>query len=42
MRIASPDRLVLNEVVFDALDLTEEERLQAYRAMAQLVKARSV
>lgn len=41
------DRKVLDDVVFDALGLTEEERKDVYRAVCQLVwerirKARSV
>jgi hypothetical protein len=42
-----PDRKALDDIVFDALGLTEEERKEAYRAVCQLVwdrisKARSV
>ncbi len=42
-----PDRKALDDVVFDALGLTEEERKEVYRAVCQLVwerisKARSV
>ncbi|MCF8298569.1 MAG: Eco57I restriction-modification methylase domain-containing protein [Saprospiraceae bacterium] len=42
-----PDRKVLDDIVFDALGLTEEERKDVYRAVCQLVwdrlsKARSV
>lgn len=42
-----PDRKELDDVVFDALDLTEEERKEVYRAVCQLVwnrinKAKSV
>jgi hypothetical protein len=42
-----PDRKALDDLVFDALDLTEEERKEVYRAVCQLVwerisKARSV
>ena len=42
-----PDRAALDKVVFDALDLTEEERKEVYRAVCQLVwnrisKAKSV
>jgi len=42
-----PDRKALDNIVFDALDLTEEERKEVYRAVAQLVwertcKAKSV
>jgi len=41
-----PDRKALDDVVFDALELTEEERKEVYRAVCQLVwerisKARS-
>ena len=39
---ASPDRFELNRVVFDALELTDEERLWVYQAVAQLVKERLV
>ncbi|MCS7265779.1 MAG: BREX-1 system adenine-specific DNA-methyltransferase PglX, partial [Armatimonadetes bacterium] len=39
---ASPDRFELDSVVFDVLGLTEEERLQVYRAVAELVKMRLV
>lgn len=42
VRMASPDRFALDEVVFDALGLTQEERLQVYQAVAQLVKDRLV
>jgi hypothetical protein len=42
VRTASPDRFALDEVVFDALGLTQEERLQVYQAVAQLVKERLV
>lgn len=42
-----PDRKALDDIVFDALELTEEERREVYRAVCQLVwerisKARSV
>ena len=42
-----PDRKALDDIVFDALELTEEERKEVYRAVCQLVwerisKARSV
>lgn len=42
-----PDRAGLDKVIFDALDLTEEERKEVYRAVCQLVwnrlsKAKSV
>lgn len=42
-----PDRKALDDIVFDALDLTEEERKEVYRAVCRLVwerisKARSV
>ncbi len=39
---ASPDRFELDSVVFDVLGLTEEERLQVYQAVAELVKMRLV
>jgi len=39
---ASPDRFELDRVVFDVLGLTDEERLEVYRAVAQLVKDRLV
>lgn len=42
VRHASPDRFELDSVVFDVLGLTEEERLEVYRAVAQLVKDRLV
>jgi len=38
---ASLDRFELDRVVFDALGLTDEERLEVYRAVVQLVKDRS-
>jgi len=37
---ASPDRFELDSVVFDVLGLTDDERLEVYRAVAQLVKDR--
>lgn len=42
-----PDRAALDKVVFDALELTEEERKDVYRAVCRLVwnrisRARSV
>lgn len=42
-----PDRIALDDIVFDALNLTSEERKEVYRAVCQLVwerisKARSV
>jgi hypothetical protein len=37
---ASPDRFELDTVIFDVLGLTDEERLEVYRAVAQLVKDR--
>lgn len=39
---ASPDRYELDRVVFDALGLTDEERLEVYQAIAALVKERLV
>jgi len=42
VRQASPDRFELDRVVFDVLGLTDEERLEVYRAVAQLVKERLV
>lgn len=39
---ASPDRFELDSVVFDVLGLTDEERLQVYQAVAELVKMRLV
>ena len=42
VRAASPDRFELDRVVFDVLGLTDEERLQVYQAVAQLVKDRLV
>ncbi len=35
-----PDRKVLDDIVFDALGLTEEERKEVYWAVAELVKNR--
>ncbi len=35
-----PDRKALDDIVFDALGLTEEERKEVYWALAELVKAR--
>ena len=35
-----PDRKVLDDIVFDALSLTEEERKEVYWAVAELVKNR--
>ena len=35
-----PDRKALDDVVFDALGLTEEERKEVYWATAELVKNR--
>ncbi len=42
VRQASPDRFELDSVIFDILGLTKEERLEVYRAVAQLVKERLV
>jgi len=42
VQAASPDRFELDRVVFDVLGLTDEERLEVYRAVAQLVKERLV
>jgi hypothetical protein len=42
VRRASPDRFELDAVVFDVLGLTDEERLEVYRAVARLVKGRVV
>ena len=39
---ASPDRFELDRVVFDVLGLTDEERLEVYRAVAHLVRDRLV
>jgi len=39
---ASPDRFELDRVVFDVLGLTDEERLEVYRAVVGLVKDRLV
>jgi len=35
-----PDRRELDKIVFEALDLTEEEQLEVYRAVLELVKNR--
>jgi len=35
-----PDRKALDDIVFDALGLTEEERKEVYWAVAELVKQR--
>lgn len=35
-----PDRKELDDIVFDALGLSEEERKEVYWAIAELVKAR--
>ena len=35
-----PDRKALDDIVFDALGLTEEERKEVYYAVAELVKNR--
>jgi hypothetical protein len=40
VRKASPDRFELDSVVFDILGLTDEERLEVYQAVADLVKSR--
>ena len=37
-----PDRRALDEVIFEALGLTEEEQLEVYRAVVELVQARLV
>jgi hypothetical protein len=42
VRRASPDRYELDRVIFDVLGLTDEERREVYRAVAQLVKDRLV
>jgi len=42
VQAASPDRFELDRVVFDVLGLTDEERREVYRAVAQLVKDRLV
>ena len=39
---ASPDRFELDAVVFDVLGLNQQERLEVYRAVVQLVKDRLV
>ena len=36
------DRRALDEVIFEALGLTEEEQLGVYRAVVELVQARLV
>ncbi len=35
-----PDRKAIDDVVFDALGLTEDERREVYYAVAELVQAR--
>jgi hypothetical protein len=40
VRKVSPDRFELDSVVFDILGLTDEERLEVYKAVADLVKSR--
>jgi len=35
-----PDRKALDDIVFDILGLTEEERKEVYRAVGELVKNR--
>ena len=35
-----PDRKALDDIVFDALGLTEEERKEVYWSVAELVKSR--
>jgi len=37
-----PDRRALDQVIFEVLDLTEEEQLEVYRAVVELVKNRLV
>ncbi len=37
-----PDRRELDRIIFEALGLTEEEQLEVYRAVVELVKARLV
>ena len=37
-----PDRRQLDEVVFEVLGLTEQEQLEVYRAVVELVKNRLV
>jgi hypothetical protein len=37
-----PDRRALDQAVFEALELTDEERRAVYQAVAQLVKDRLV
>ncbi len=40
IQIPLPDRKALDDIVFDALGLTEEERKEVYWSLAELVKAR--
>ena len=35
-----PDRRELDRIIFEALDLTEDEQLEVYRAVVELVKNR--
>ncbi len=42
VKAASPDRFDLDSVVFDVLGLSDDERLEVYKAVAQLVKDRLV
>jgi hypothetical protein len=35
-----PDRKELDDIIFDELGLTQEERNEVYRSLAELVKAR--
>ena len=37
-----PDRRELDRIIFEALGLTEEEQLEVYRAVVELVKERLV
>ena len=37
-----PDRRELDRIIFEALGLTEEEQLEVYRAVVELVKNRLV
>lgn len=37
-----PDRMELDRIIFEALGLTEEEQLEVYRAVVELVKNRLV
>lgn len=37
-----PDRRELDRIIFEALGLTEEEQLEDYRAVVELVKNRLV